>query len=197
MHQKKSRGGSYGPYCCLLFLMGLGFLVAGVGSGMVMNALASLMSNSPDSTESLNTLGVWSAFTFGSLGLGSLGINYYGVKNSTLWFGAILILCGVVGLVMHYSGGGTADSGNVVWVVMNFIAEITGSLLYTSVASIGFGLLLVTITSLTVKTAQTSPTSNRGQMIVCSRCGHSNPVWYAVCEKCRSQITLGNYNNYN
>jgi hypothetical protein len=213
MNQNRRRGGNYGPYCCLLFLLGLGFLIAGVGSGMVMNAISSLTSNAPDSSESLKTLGIWSAFTFGSLGLGSLGIFYYGIRTSIQWFGAILILCGVVGLVVQYTGGGTSNSGNVIWVVMNFIAQATGSLAITSYVSIGIGLLLVFITLLfggsqgSSQSSAARPTSGgivsqpsqsarRGQLITCSHCGHSNPTWYAVCEKCGGQITLGKNNLY-
>jgi hypothetical protein len=200
MNQNRRRGRSYGPYCCLLFLMGLGFLIAGVGSGMVMNALGSLASNSPDASESLKALAIWSAFTFGSLGLGSLGIFYYGIRTSTQWFGAILILCGVIGLITLYAGGGTSNSGNVIWVAMNFIAEATGSLVLTLFVSIGIGLLLVIITLLfggsqspagSASGGQPNQSGRGSQMIVCSRCGHSNPVWYAACEKCKTQITLG------
>lgn len=31
-----------------------------------------------------------------------------------------------------------------------------------------------------------------GQNIICSRCGHSNPAWYAACEKCNERISLVN-----
>jgi hypothetical protein len=138
-----NRGRSFGPYGCLLFLMGLGFLAAGLGSGMVPEALASVVSNSPDSDGSLSALAIWGLFTFGSLGLGSFGIKYYGIRNSTMGFGAILVICGLVGLVVHLNGGGTSNSGNAIWVGMNFVAEITGSLLITSIAAMGIGMLLV------------------------------------------------------
>lgn len=29
-----------------------------------------------------------------------------------------------------------------------------------------------------------------GKMTTCSRCGQSNPAWYAACEKCGAQLTL-------
>jgi hypothetical protein len=205
MGQNSRRGGNYGPYCCLLFLLGLGFLVAGIGSGMVMNSIANLSGNSPESSESLKTLGIWSAFTFGSLGFGSLGIRYYGIRNSLLWFGIILILCGSIGLYVNYTEGGPSHSGNVIWVAMNFIAGITGSLLFTSIGAIGIGGLLVISTLLmrgdqgnanTTRgmTSGGNQAKNQGPMLTCSRCGHQNPVWFAVCEQCGAQITMGKIN---
>jgi hypothetical protein len=200
-----NRGRSFGPYGCLLFLMGLGFLAAGLGSGMVPEALASVASNSPDSDGSLSALAIWGLFTFGSLGLGSFGIKYYGIRNSTMGFGGILVICGLVGLVVHLSGGGTSNSGNAIWVVMNFVAEITGSLLITSIAAMGIGMLLVLGCLLAGGNPESSrqpvrqqipsqdgsipfQPSSKGKKKACGKCGHENPEWYSICDKCGSYL---------
>jgi hypothetical protein len=145
MDKTQSRSSSYGPYGCLLFLMGLVFLVAGVASGMVPNALSDILTQQPGAGGSLQALAIWGLFTLGSLGLGSFGIRYYGIRNSTLGFGIILILCGIVGFIVYFSGGDTSHSGNAIWVVMNFVAEMVGSLLIASFGSTISGVVLVLI----------------------------------------------------
>jgi len=199
------RGRSFGPYGCLLFLMGIGFFIAGVASGMVPDALSSLMSNAPDAGEALPALGIWGLVTFGSLGLGSFGIKYYGLRDSVMGFGAILMLCGGIGLYVALTDGGTSDSGNAIWVVMNKVAEITGSLLITSLVALGIGVLLVVFTLLmgsgseeprkqdqqavyrkTIdKPASTIPP---GKGKVCGKCGHPNANWCVSCERCGSML---------
>lgn len=197
-------GRSYGPYGCLLFLMGIGFLIGGVASGMVPNALASLASNAPDSGESTTALLIWGGVTVFSLGIGSFGIKYYGIRNSSIGFGVILMLCGGIGLYTAMTGGGTSDSGNVIWVVMNMIAEMTGSLMVTSMVALGGGLLLIL---LMMVMGSGSPAPRQPQQPVyrndmpepaskippgkgkaCGKCGHMNANWCVSCEKCGSML---------
>lgn len=198
------RGRSYGPYGCLLFLMGMGFLIAGVASGMVPKALASLASNAPDSGESTSALLIWGGVTASSLGIGSFGIKYYGFRNSSIGFGVILMLCGGIGLFTAMTGGGTSDSGNVIWVVMNMVAEMTGSLMVTSIIALGGGLLLIL---LMMAMGSGSPAPRQPQQPVyrndnpepvskippgkgkaCGKCGHMNANWCVSCEKCGSML---------
>lgn len=199
------RGRSFGPYGCLLFLMGIGFLVAGVGSGMVPEALTSVMSNAPDAGDSMQALAIWGLFTFGSLGIGSLGVGHFGWRNSTIGFGVILALCGAFGLFSALTGGGTSDSGNAIWVVMNKVAEVTGSLQMTSLIAIGGGILLVTIMALS-GTGSPSPSKQPQQPVyrkdmpepvstippgkgkACTKCGHMNANWCVSCERCGTML---------
>jgi len=199
------RGRSFGPYGCLLFLMGIGFLIAGLASGMVPEALSSLMSNAPDAGEALPALSIWGLVTFGSLGLGSFGIKYYGVRDSVMGFGAILMLCGGIGLYVALTGGGRSDSGNAIWVVMNKVAEVTGSLLVTSLIALGSGVLLVVFTLL-MGSGSEAPRRQDQQAVMrkpidepastippgkgkaCGKCGHINANWCVSCEHCGSML---------
>jgi hypothetical protein len=182
--------------------MGIGFFIAGLANGMVSDALSSLMSNTPDVAKALPALGLWGLATFGSLGLGSFGIKYYGVRDSIMGFGAILMLCGGIGLYVALTGGGTSNSGNVIWVVMNMVAEYTGSLLITSLIALGIGILLFVFTLLLGSgseaprkqvvlrktTDEPAPTIPPGKGKVCSQCGYANANWYVSCEKCGSML---------
>ncbi len=202
-----NRGRSFGPYGCLLFLMGVGFLVAGIVSGMVPEALASVSSNAPDSGESMRALGIWGVVTFVCLGIGSFGLKYYGFRNSIMGFGAILALCGVIGLIVYFIGGDTTTKGNAIWVVFNVVAETFGSLLMPSIVALGVGSLLVIICLATggdqkpdQQTASAGgyfgdpgkkiQSTYKGQVIICGKCGQENPAYLAVCAKCGEQLSM-------
>jgi hypothetical protein len=198
------RGRSFGPYGCLLFLMGVGFLIAGLASGMVQQALASVTSNAPDASESMKALGLWGLFTFGSLIIGMIGLDQFGWRNSTSGFGVILMVCGGIGLYTALTGDGTSDSGNVIWVVMNKVAEVTGSLMITSMATLGGGFLLVLLMMAMGPGKKGNNNSNQpvyrnnfpeaaskippGKGKACPHCGHMNANWCVSCERCGSML---------
>jgi hypothetical protein len=146
---------------------------------MVPEALTSVMSNAPDAGDSMQALAIWGLFTFGSLGIGSLGVG-------------------------PLTGGGTSDSGNVIWVAMNKVAEMTGSLQMTSLIALGGGILLVIIMAIT---GSGSPSQTKAEQPVyrkdmpepvstippgkgkaCAKCGHMNANWCVSCERCGSML---------
>lgn len=207
MAQTRSGRRSYGPYGCLLFLMGIGFLIAGIGSGMVPDAIRDIMAQSPESNAAYSALGIWGLVTFGSLGLGSFGVRHYGLRGSTLGFGIILVLCGLLGLFVHYSGGEISNSGNVIWVAVNFVGEITGSLLTASILAVAAGGILVLGILLTGGhqvqemvpqyggfagdiPSKFTQSLKKGQILTCPRCGHNNANWFVVCEQCGKRISI-------
>jgi hypothetical protein len=207
MAQTRSGRRSYGPYGCLLFLLGIGFLIAGLGSGMVQEAISKILAQSPEANGSNSALGIWALVTFGSLGLGSIGIRYYGLRSSTLGFGIILVLCGLLGLFVQYSGGETSNSGNVIWVAVNFVGDMVGSLLIASIAALVGGVILVLGVLLTGShsiqetvpqyggfagdiTSKFTQSLKKGQILTCPRCGHSNANWFVVCEQCGKRLSV-------
>jgi hypothetical protein len=117
----------------------------------------------------------------------------------------ILIICGIVGLFSALTGGGTSDSGNVIWVVMNKVAEVTGSLMTTSIVSLGVGILLVMMMMFSgsdsgqVPKKEEQPVYRKdmpepvshippGKGKACGKCGHTNANWCVSCERCGSML---------
>ena len=139
MGQQKSKGPSYGPYALFLLLIGIVFLLVGL-CGMGPWYVEKLQTHSLTSQHITEIL-IWAVVTFGMLGIGSFGIRYYGVRNSIFGLGVILIVCGVVGIIVHFVGGGHSD--NAIWVVMNMIGDAVGSLLFVSIMTALSGALLV------------------------------------------------------
>ncbi|NMB55353.1 MAG: hypothetical protein GYA15_11685 [Leptolinea sp.] len=196
MRRSNSRDGFCNPFGCLLFLLGLGFLATGIISGTVVSAINELQSNTPSSSESIKTLGIWAAVTFGSLGLGLLGIRSYGLRDSAVGIGLMFVVLGLAGLAVYYLEVQIPVSGNALWETVRYLIDLTGSLLYTSLAFGGAGLLLILITLLVGSGHDPGKRKSTGytQVLVCHRCGHSNPVWLASCEKCGAQIPMAENN---
>jgi hypothetical protein len=208
MTQSRNRRRSFGPYGCFLFLLGIGFLIAGFSSGMVPKAIVDIVYQKPESADAFSALGTWGFITIGSFTLGSLGIRRYGLRKSTMWLGIILILCGAAGLFVNFTGGEASYSGNPIWIAMNFVADIGGSLLAVSVAAVvGGGLLVLGMLLIGEKQepkyqssgggftgygfSQNFQSNVPGQITTCTPCGHLNPAWRASCEKCGVHLSMG------
>jgi len=197
LSSSKSRSGSCNPLGCLLFLIGLVSLIVGFSSGKVMEAVTDIQTNSPESSETLKYLVIWIFITFGPLGLGSFWIKSSGFGVSLLIFGLLLVMAGFSGLGAYFLGVVIPQTDNVFWQMINYLIGLTGSLMYTSIALSGLGIVL-TFISMFIDSGQ-GYSSNRpagGYMptVTCEKCGHQNPVWSPTCEKCRAQLPLSKDN---
>lgn len=197
MSSSKSRSGSCNPLGCLLFLIGLGSLIIGFSSGKVLEAVNDLQTHSPESSETLKYLVIWTFFTFGPLGLGSFWIRSSGFGVSLLIFGLLLVITGFSGLGAYYLGVIIPQTDNVIWQGVNFLIGITGSLMYSSIAICGLGIVL-TIISMFMDSGQgyssDRPAGGYMPTVTCEKCGYQNPVWSPTCEKCRAQLPLSKDN---